>query len=188
MLQSKLHVPALRSNALGRTRLVSRLVGASQVSLTLVAAPAGLRQDDAAERVVVGGVGHRAGSRLGVARPGRQRPDVVLDLRPRGARDRRAEAVRAAQGLLQSGAPQQAMLHALLNGLQTLDRTVHLVLDDYHVVEDETVHEGLTLLLDHLPAQAHVVLSTGSILRCTWPACGREGSWSRCGGGPALHR
>lgn len=34
-----------------------------------------------------------------------------------------------------------------------------LVLDDYHVIEDATIHRALTFLLDHLPAQMHLVIA-----------------------------
>ena len=35
-----------------------------------------------------------------------------------------------------------------------------LVLDDYHLVDSHEINEGVAFLLEHLPAQAHVVIST----------------------------
>ena len=37
-----------------------------------------------------------------------------------------------------------------------------VVLDDYHAIEASEVHEAVTFLLDHLPAQLHVVIATRS--------------------------
>lgn len=34
------------------------------------------------------------------------------------------------------------------------------VLDDYHLVEDEEIHETVSFLLDHLPPQIHIILSS----------------------------
>lgn len=35
-----------------------------------------------------------------------------------------------------------------------------LVLDDYHVIEAQAIHAGLTFLLDHLPPNLHLVIAT----------------------------
>jgi LuxR family maltose regulon positive regulatory protein len=57
----------------------------------------------------------------------------------------------------------EVVLTSLLNDLQasrTRDQEhVVLVLDDYHVITNEAIHHALSLLLDHLPPQMHLVLS-----------------------------
>ena len=67
-------------------------------------------------------------------------------------------------GLLQgSGAADvltQVVLPQLLNELATSDAELLLLLDDYHLISSSTCHETLGFLVDHLPANAHVVLST----------------------------
>ena len=35
-----------------------------------------------------------------------------------------------------------------------------LVLDDYHVIKQEAIHESLGYLLDHLPSILHVVMAS----------------------------
>jgi LuxR family maltose regulon positive regulatory protein len=35
-----------------------------------------------------------------------------------------------------------------------------VVLDDFHVIDQPNIEEGLSFLLEHLPAQAHLVIST----------------------------
>jgi len=51
------------------------------------------------------------------------------------------------------------MVGALVNDLAELDDTV-LVLDDYHAIESTAVHESMRFLIDHLPAQVHLVATT----------------------------
>ena len=52
------------------------------------------------------------------------------------------------------------MLATLLNDLSALPNDVVLVLDDYHVIDAPDVHEGMSFLLEHLPPQVHVVMTT----------------------------
>ena len=40
------------------------------------------------------------------------------------------------------------------------DRSVVLVLDDYHEIQNSSIHAGLLFLLDHLPHNLHIVVST----------------------------
>ena len=57
----------------------------------------------------------------------------------------------------------ELMLTLLINtiaGRAPLDRPIVLVLDDYHVIVSETIHQALVLLIDHLPPQMHLVLTS----------------------------
>src|SRR5205807_2080998 len=56
--------------------------------------------------------------------------------------------------------PLSTILTALLNEIVQLDREVILILDDYQMIEDPAIHEGLLFLLEHLPALMHLVLVT----------------------------
>ena len=57
-----------------------------------------------------------------------------------------------------SGAPTEGMLASLVNELDALSVDMRLVLDDYHLIDDESIHADVTYLLEHLPAQAHVLI------------------------------
>lgn len=56
--------------------------------------------------------------------------------------------------------PTETLLTHLLNEIAAIPRAVGLVLDDYHLVESLLVDEALTFLLDHLPPQLHLVITT----------------------------
>src|SRR5438132_11660006 len=44
--------------------------------------------------------------------------------------------------------------------MEQMDRELILILDDYHVISDQVIHESLLALLNHPPANVHLVLST----------------------------
>ncbi|WP_075164548.1 LuxR C-terminal-related transcriptional regulator [Ktedonobacter racemifer] len=56
--------------------------------------------------------------------------------------------------------PLSTILVSLLNDIALLHQEIILILDDFHLIEDQAIYEGLSFLLDHLPARAHLVLST----------------------------
>jgi LuxR family maltose regulon positive regulatory protein len=56
--------------------------------------------------------------------------------------------------------PIEAILTVLLNALSASTVDVILALDDYHVIEAEPAHAALAFVLDHLPSQLHVIIST----------------------------
>src|SRR5262245_53446713 len=72
--------------------------------------------------------------------------------------------------LLQSPQPPpiEAILTTLLNALSsqrlpsnTISPDV-LILDDYHVIEAQPIHQALTMLIDYLPPHLHLVIATRS--------------------------
>jgi len=49
---------------------------------------------------------------------------------------------------------------SLINDISRLPHDLILVLDDYHLIEAEPVHAGLSYLLEHQPPNLHIILST----------------------------
>ncbi|HEX6555520.1 MAG TPA: LuxR family transcriptional regulator, partial [Ktedonobacteraceae bacterium] len=56
--------------------------------------------------------------------------------------------------------PLSTIMTTLLDELVQVNRDIILILDDYHVISDQTIHDSLLALLDHPPANVHLVLST----------------------------
>jgi LuxR family maltose regulon positive regulatory protein len=56
--------------------------------------------------------------------------------------------------------PNRAVLTALVNDLAASEEEFLLILDDYHEIENHKVHEALGFLLDHMPANVHLILAT----------------------------
>lgn len=54
----------------------------------------------------------------------------------------------------------EAILTALINELSVIKGDFVIALDDYHLVESQQIHDGITYLLEHLPTQIHLVIAT----------------------------
>lgn len=48
----------------------------------------------------------------------------------------------------------------LINEIDKLGQSLIMVLDDYHLIENQSIHDGLSFLLDHAPAHFHLVIAT----------------------------
>ena len=71
----------------------------------------------------------------------------------------------AASGLLLQASPApdiQTILFALLNDFQKLEKPIILVLDDYHIVHTEPIHELVLFIIEHQPAQLKLILTSRS--------------------------
>lgn len=59
-------------------------------------------------------------------------------------------------------APPEAVLTSLINDLDTTDREIALVLDDYQFINSQVVHKEVAFLLEHCPNTLHLVIATRS--------------------------
>jgi LuxR family transcriptional regulator, maltose regulon positive regulatory protein len=160
LLASKVRVPGRRREAVLRPRLSERLDRAARSRLTLVSAPAGFGKTTLLTEWLARAPGG-----------GRAVAWVSLDDRDNDPATFWTYVVTALQGVTAAGAgaldllrssqpPTEAALISLLNDLHELPLDVVLVLDDYHVVESREIHDGIAFLLEHLPAQLHLLLAT----------------------------
>ena len=58
--------------------------------------------------------------------------------------------------------PLETILTSLLNALTDLTEPLLLVLDDYHLIESEPIHNAVTFLVEHLPPQIHLTMLSRS--------------------------
>ena len=159
ILATKLFIPPPRPDLIARSRLVERMDAGHHGKLTLVSAPAGFGKTTLVSA-------WRATSTHPVAW-------VALDEEDSNTVRFFTYFVAAlrtiAPGLgedvlkmLQSTppAPLDSLLTALLNEMAAIPEPFALVLDDYHGVDSQVVDDALTFLLDHLPPQMHLVITT----------------------------
>lgn len=163
ILATKIHVPRARSAVVARYRLLQRLNEGLERGFTLISAPAGF-----GKTTLVASWLRDQGLGVDVAWMSLDKQDndpirfwhyVAAALG--GWRVDVAEEALAMLHLPEPP-PTETILTALINALSASEGNVVLVLDDYHVIEAQPIHEALSFLLDHLPAQLHVVMTTRS--------------------------
>ena len=166
LLQTKLSMPRVRANPVARPRLVDKLnqslteAGSMRSKLSLVMGPAGYGKTTLVSQWI----------------NQRPQPTAWLSL-DRGDNDegRFLAHFFAAVAKVQEEIGEAAMarltttylyndvnaiLTSFVNDLAVCDETVIVVLDDYHLIENEAVHDIVRFLLQHMPLQLHLVITS----------------------------
>jgi LuxR family maltose regulon positive regulatory protein len=158
ILTTKLHIPSLRRNLVPRQRLLQRLDQGLSRKLTLISAPAGFGKttllaawiqslaDAPPPAVQVAWISLDTGD----DDPARFAAYLAAALR------RADERIGPEAGFLL----QEPQLVDLINQVAALSRPFLLVLDDYHLISSQVIHDKVSFLLDHLPENLHLVLAT----------------------------
>lgn len=163
VLSTKVRLPPLRSRVVERERLTDRLAGDAvpDARLVLVAAPAGFGKTTLLVQWLAA-----VGSERKVAWLALDAGDAEMGvfLRDLVAAIQRAvpEAGADAVALLEAGGstPDEAVLVSLINDLDALAGPMVIALDDYHVIDEPAVHDAVSVLLDNLPSQVTVAMTT----------------------------
>ncbi|HEY3473773.1 MAG TPA: AAA family ATPase, partial [Anaerolineales bacterium] len=173
VLATKLYIPPPPPKVVVRTRLIERLneglTAGRTPGVTLISAPAGFGKTTlVSEWVHQKDEGRRMKDELKVAWLSLDEGDsdlarfltyLVAALQTAAPKlgEGALEVLQAAQS---QAPPAESILTALLNEVITLPENFILVLDDYHVIDSRAVDEALTFLVEHLPPQMHLVITT----------------------------
>ena len=162
LLATKLHVPILRSHLVHRLRLIQKLQKGMERSLILISAPVGFGKSTLLSDWLITCTNRTA----------------WLSLEPQDDEPTRFfsylfAALRTQVPYLTVPGPEvlhslylssiETVLTLLINELQqrnTAQENMILVLDNYQVVTNESIHQALSFLLEHLPSWMHLVLAT----------------------------
>ena len=159
LLKTKLFIPRQRKNLVSRPRLVGRLNECLDKKLILIAAPAGFGKTTLLSEWIP------------------QSPCCVTwlslddnDNDPvkfwayfvKSLQEIRPNLGESALDLLQTLQTSQItpIITSLINDITSFPDTFALVLDDYHVIASPVIHQALTYLIDHLPANMHLIMTT----------------------------
>lgn len=157
LLATKLFIPPARPNRVPRPRLIEQLMVLRP--LTLVAAPAGFGKTTLLSDWIPKSKHCVTWLSLdeGDNDPIRFWVYVIAALQKL-----RTDLGEDALALLKSPQlpPITAILSTLINEIVSFPEDFFIVLDDYHLIKTQSIHEALTFLLDHLPAQMHIILTT----------------------------
>ncbi len=161
---TKVHVPAPRRQLVQRPRLLGLLLAepASMPRLVLVSAPAGFGKTTLLTQWLADDSGSHAVAWLSLDTSDCELrqflTDLVAALQTTLAPGLGAEALSLMD--TDRGFSMEDVLASLVNDLDLFAGPLVLALDDYHVVDDPGVHKAVAFLLDHLPPQATLAVTT----------------------------
>ena len=161
LLKTKLHVPLQRANMVFRPRLMTKLGEALRRGhhLTLMSARAGSGKTTLASEWV-----HR-----------QEHPSAWLSLDAKDNDPRRfirylVQALRqlditiSQTALSQAESPElppaDVLMTELINELTSHSASLIVVLDDYHVIQSDWIHQAISFLIEHQPPGMHLILTT----------------------------
>jgi len=170
ILNTKLFIPTFRKEMVSRPRLIEKLNQGINKKLTLISAPAGFGKTMLVSTWV-------EDLRQGLSKENKNQViwlsldendnDLARFLSYFIAALNQIEETDTAFGkgalnLLQSPQPppSESILTLLINEISTFHNRIILVLDDYHLIDTQLVHNALVFLIENMPPQFHLVIST----------------------------
>jgi LuxR family transcriptional regulator, maltose regulon positive regulatory protein len=159
LIATKLYVPLPRPQVVHRPHLIERLDEGVSRKLTLVSAPAGFGKTTLVSQWIADSE-HPAGWLSldeGDSDPVRFLMYVIAALQTVATR-----IGEVALSALQRPQPPpiESILTVLLNEITTLPGTIVLVLEDYHLIDATSVDHAIAFLIEHLPSQLHLLITT----------------------------
>ncbi|OGC89374.1 MAG: hypothetical protein A2W25_10545 [candidate division Zixibacteria bacterium RBG_16_53_22] len=159
LLRTKLYIPRRRTNIVPRPHLVERINSSLEKKLTLISAPAGFGKTTLLSEWL--------------SKCPRRVTWLFLDEGDNDPTQFWAYFMASLQGLhadlgsrafvqiqSQQPPPIKSILTELINDLAAFSEPFASVLDDYHFIDAQSIHEAMSFLIDHLPANVHLVITT----------------------------
>jgi len=165
LLQTKLFAPLVPPELVSRPRLIERFEAGLHRKLTLVSAPAGFGKTTF---LTEWAHQHKEGSQvqLPVGWVSLDKDDNDL---PRywtyfiaALQTIHPDLGQSITDMIQSPQPPpvESFLTSLINEMNKRTDPFLLILDDYHMIENQTIHHAMTFLLEHMPPQMHLVIAS----------------------------
>lgn len=159
LLATKFHVPTLRASLVKRDRLIERLNQGRTNALAVVSAPAGFGKTTLLSEWL-----HQ--TKLPAHWLSLDESDndltqfwIYIIAALQKTQPEIGEATIAMLHSIDS-ISSESFLIPLINEIASLTDSIVLILDDYHVITDRSIHRSLAFLLDHLPPQLHLVIAS----------------------------
>ncbi|TVR68888.1 MAG: LuxR family transcriptional regulator [Sphaerobacteraceae bacterium] len=159
ILTTKLYVPLPQPGVVHRPHLTARLNEGLHRKLTLISAPAGFGKTTTVREWISGC--DRDGAWLSLDE-GDSDPTRFLTYLIAALQTIDASIGQGVLRSLQSPRPPtpETILTALLNEIAALPAPFVLVLDDFHTIISQDVQKAVSFLIEHIPPQMHLVITT----------------------------
>jgi LuxR family maltose regulon positive regulatory protein len=162
LISTKIHAPRLRPGLVSRPHLIERLKAGLQCPLTLISAPAGY-----GKTTLIAVLANYADLPVawlsldeGDNDPVRFWTHFISSLQTKLPQLGNT----VVQTLKSLEVPDvQSCLTQLINEIVSSEPSIQpciLILDDYHLIEEKTIHKDLSFIIEHLPWQLRIVIST----------------------------
>ncbi len=161
LLTTKLYVPPTRPDFVSRSRLLERLNESRHRKLTLISAPAGFGKTTLLSEWISLGKTRTRVAWLSLDE-GDNDPVRFLAYFVTALQTVEADIGDTPLAGLQSTQPPplETLLTGVINEIAAISVPLTLVLDDYHTIEAQPIHNALTFLLDHMPPQMYLIIAT----------------------------
>jgi len=161
ILATKLYIPPTRTQLVPRPRLIERLNEGltSGRKLTVISAPAGFGKTTLVSEWVAGCERPTAWLSLD---EGDSDSTCFLTYLVTALQTITPNVGEGVLSLLRSSQPPptESILIALLNEITTIPDNFIFVLDDYHMLDSKAIDNAVTFLVEHLPPQMHLIITT----------------------------
>ncbi|MCP4935016.1 MAG: hypothetical protein GY927_12620, partial [bacterium] len=160
LLQTKLYTPSLRPSLVPRPHLVAKLDAKRPLKLILLSAPAGYGKTTLITEWIDQIQGNTAVCWLSLDEDDSDPQQFFIYLA--AAIRPLANAQSYLPQLLQSTQPLPAknLMTAFVNDVVPVSTPFYLVLDDYHALESTDIDKAMAFLLDHMPPQMTLVITS----------------------------
>ncbi len=159
LIKTKLFMPRIPSDWVRRPRLIDQVESGLTIRLTLVSAPAGYGKTT----LIADGL-HNARIPVGWLSLDTSDNDPTLfwTYFVAALQTIHPGIGKPALSMLQSPQPPSAewLLATLINEIAEVPADFALVLDDYHEIDNQSIHDSISRLVDRMPPQMHLFITT----------------------------
>ncbi len=161
LLATKFFIPPIRPGTIPRARLVDKLKAAVHSSLILVSAPAGYGKTTLLSAWIHSNHPPIPAAWLSLEETEND-PLSFWQYFISALQTMNSNFGETSLRLLRSSQPPpiQTTLSLLINDIADIGGDRFLVLDDYHFIQNITVHRGLEFFIDHMPPGMHLIVAT----------------------------
>jgi LuxR family transcriptional regulator, maltose regulon positive regulatory protein len=167
LLTTKFYYPQPRHEQVKRARLLVRLDECLNCKLALISAPAGYGKTT----LVVEWISQIPGTRVAWLSLDEGDNDTARFLRylvaafqkaEPGAGESALEMLHSPQAGYAKSLPVETLLNMLVNDLAPAPDPIVLVLEDYHAIHAQQIHQVLDYLIEHMPSNVHLLITSRS--------------------------
>jgi LuxR family transcriptional regulator, maltose regulon positive regulatory protein len=163
LLSTKLFIPHYRPGMVKRPRLKAQLDAGLTSRIILISAPAGFGKTSLLSEWLSDYRGLKAWISLDKSD---NDPARFLKYLIAGIQLIVPGAGKTTGALLNSAQPVaieiEPLLTSIVNELAAISEQIVIILDDYHLIENPSIHNTVSFLIDNLPSHIHIVISTRS--------------------------